>query len=1194
MTIVKVKPNETKNLDDIVTTEEQHRYALLEAKQKQNDFEVAFCGHFSAGKSTILNTLLGAEVLPTSPIPTSANIIAIKNGELALSVANQTGKEQTWTGEIPWQRVREWGMDGNEITSMTITAPLPFLGEHSKILDTPGVDSTDDSHQTVTVEQLYTTDVIVYVMDYNHVQSETNLYFLKQLSHEKKPLFIVINQIDKHNEEELSIEAFQQSVKDVFANWEIDYLDMFYTTMKNPSHHLNQFSAFEKKLKALLYNSKDIVDISQSRLVESHFRAVEARIKEEKLEAVDEMIAEMEDQGYQSEDLSKREELQEELAVTERKPIEIEEQYQKEIGGLFKNVTLFPYTTTELTRQWLESIQPQFKVGLLFSKKKTAEERANRLQKLIADLQDKVKTQLLFHVQSYFQKVERELLTNREAFEQELDQLDYFVEADLLTSRVKTGEHSRDYVFTFTKEITAVIVKELQNRALRLLQLQTEGLESHWKTKRDALVKRLEEFKQLEAYVDAIEKKKQAFDQQIERIDDMLARLDDNGKFEQVIRATFTKSYPTTRQDSFHNVTLPTESVIDTSWEEEDSSEGVVDFSEEETKQWIEELSKTLTDYQDRQLLSHERQQLLERIDRYQKQTFIISLFGAFSAGKSSFANALLGEAILPVSPHPTTATVNTVRKSTEENQHGTAVVFVKTREQLNEEISIVAEQLDEKLTIDSLQKWKPKPNQYVSSWQKTYAEYLMTIKASLQETEWQLGNHFSVTLEQLQSLIAEEDKACLLQEVTIFYDCPVTKKGVILVDTPGVNSIHGRHTNVAFKQLRNSDAIFYLTYYNHAFSKADQYFLQQMAKVNESFSHDKLYFVINAADLASSNQELNGVRKHVYDQLTRNGIEKPRLHHVSSKQGLEAKKAASNEKTSFTEFEDSFYQHTILELKQLSMSMIKDHFDQFLKKIDDSLAFMQAETAEQHERHRELKQTVKTLNESIETLTFQHATRDVFLEQEQLLLYLRERVKFVINDYYSTAINAATIVGANKKAQQKALSNGIKEWKGLGEYFLKQEIEATLIRLEATLKNKAEAWLHEQVNHIQKQLPHLYCSQEVKVPTLTIPDVDSLLAIDTDQFLSYFKSKKDFFENGGIRALKEALVDQGYEAGSETIADIAKQLQAEVLTLCEELEKDLKQRLKVALDTELERFEAMFDQVEQQSLEAERKAYHV
>ena len=162
--------------------EEEFRLEKLQIKQKTDSFEVAFCGHFSAGKSTILNTLLGAEVLPTSPIPTSANIIAITNGDLSLLIEAEDGKEKRWDGEIPWQKVREWGMNGNEIRTMTISAPLPFLGNFSSILDTPGVDSTDDSHQVVTVEQLYTTDVIVYVMDYNHVQSETNLYFLKQLS----------------------------------------------------------------------------------------------------------------------------------------------------------------------------------------------------------------------------------------------------------------------------------------------------------------------------------------------------------------------------------------------------------------------------------------------------------------------------------------------------------------------------------------------------------------------------------------------------------------------------------------------------------------------------------------------------------------------------------------------------------------------------------------------------------------------------------------------------------------------------------------------------------------------------------------------------------------------------------------------------------------------------------------------------
>ena len=153
-------------------------------------FQVAFCGHFSAGKSTLLNHLLGAEMLPTSPIPTSANIIGIKNGTFGLNVVTTKGERKNWEGEIPWQRVREWGMDGAAISSITISAPLPFLGNYSMIYDTPGVDSTDPTHQAVTLEALYTTDLIVYVMDYNHVQSETNLTFLKQLSDEKKPLYL--------------------------------------------------------------------------------------------------------------------------------------------------------------------------------------------------------------------------------------------------------------------------------------------------------------------------------------------------------------------------------------------------------------------------------------------------------------------------------------------------------------------------------------------------------------------------------------------------------------------------------------------------------------------------------------------------------------------------------------------------------------------------------------------------------------------------------------------------------------------------------------------------------------------------------------------------------------------------------------------------------------------------------------------
>src|SRR5690625_2088406 len=50
-------------------------------KLEKKETVITFAGHFSAGKSSIINYLLGTEILPKSPIPTSANIVEISSGE---------------------------------------------------------------------------------------------------------------------------------------------------------------------------------------------------------------------------------------------------------------------------------------------------------------------------------------------------------------------------------------------------------------------------------------------------------------------------------------------------------------------------------------------------------------------------------------------------------------------------------------------------------------------------------------------------------------------------------------------------------------------------------------------------------------------------------------------------------------------------------------------------------------------------------------------------------------------------------------------------------------------------------------------------------------------------------------------------------------------------------------------------------
>ena len=55
-----------------------------------------------------------------------------------------------------------------------------------------------------TESALHLADVVFYVMDYNHVQSEINFAFAEQLKDWGKPLYLIVNQIDKHRERELT------------------------------------------------------------------------------------------------------------------------------------------------------------------------------------------------------------------------------------------------------------------------------------------------------------------------------------------------------------------------------------------------------------------------------------------------------------------------------------------------------------------------------------------------------------------------------------------------------------------------------------------------------------------------------------------------------------------------------------------------------------------------------------------------------------------------------------------------------------------------------------------------------------------------------------------------------------------------------------------------------------------------------
>ncbi|MGG1598794.1 dynamin family protein, partial [Paenibacillus naphthalenovorans] len=285
--------------------ENGRKFKQLLAKAESGRLHLAFCGHFSAGKSSLINKLCGHTLLPSSPIPTSANIVSIVDGEAGARVIYRheslDGDGAAKVEQVPLDDLAEHCRNGEAIETVEIRYPIPFLKGHAALLDTPGIDSTDDAHQLATESALHLADVVFYVMDYNHVQSEINLAFTKKLTEWGKPLYLIVNMMDKHREHEVSLDVYQAGVREAFANWGVTPAGIVYTSVKMPDHPASEWGELESLLGRLIELREPLVRLSlekSARALAAAHAAKMAEANEPAKEALRAKIAA--DEGYEA------------------------------------------------------------------------------------------------------------------------------------------------------------------------------------------------------------------------------------------------------------------------------------------------------------------------------------------------------------------------------------------------------------------------------------------------------------------------------------------------------------------------------------------------------------------------------------------------------------------------------------------------------------------------------------------------------------------------------------------------------------------------------------------------------------------------------------------------------------------------------------------------------------------------------
>ena len=176
-----------------------------------NQYTASFVGHFSAGKSTLINLLLEQDILPSSPVPTTSNTAIVSVADKQEIIANL--ENQQYTKLKTYDEVKKMNRLNVDVESIEINFPSSKFKNGFTLQDTPGVDSNVATHQSTTEQFMYTSNVLFYTVDYNHVQSALNFQFMKRINEVGIPVVFIINQIDKHNDDELSFDTFKSRVE---------------------------------------------------------------------------------------------------------------------------------------------------------------------------------------------------------------------------------------------------------------------------------------------------------------------------------------------------------------------------------------------------------------------------------------------------------------------------------------------------------------------------------------------------------------------------------------------------------------------------------------------------------------------------------------------------------------------------------------------------------------------------------------------------------------------------------------------------------------------------------------------------------------------------------------------------------------------------------------------------------------------
>lgn len=177
----------------------QSAASILREKVEQNRFYLTVVGQFKRGKTTFLNALLGADVLPVAILPLTSIVTMLRyDRRPGAEVVFQSGTRSAIRLDELADYVTEKGNPKNhrKVSHVIVAYPSEYLKGGVALVDTPGIGSVYAHNTQVTYDFLPQVDAAIFVTSPEPPITNTEIEFLSDLAGLVRKVFVILNKTD--------------------------------------------------------------------------------------------------------------------------------------------------------------------------------------------------------------------------------------------------------------------------------------------------------------------------------------------------------------------------------------------------------------------------------------------------------------------------------------------------------------------------------------------------------------------------------------------------------------------------------------------------------------------------------------------------------------------------------------------------------------------------------------------------------------------------------------------------------------------------------------------------------------------------------------------------------------------------------------------------------------------------------------